>query len=150
MLLIEQCDSLREALRIAMILWNAMVRSEWGAQKIVKAPVPILLKSLGNCESYTWRQWSTLHHWILSIGAMAAKGMKEEKWFRQEMSELLSEQPHDEHYQNLRATATACLYFEPLQQTSLRELCDSLDVTEAAKQVSTTSPYAMPPLTGIV
>ena len=148
MLLTDQCDPLQETLRIAIILWNAMVRSAWGAQKIVKAPIPILIKALRNCESYTWHQWSAQHHWILSIGAMAARGTEEAKWFQQELRELWTNQPSSERYQNLRGDIKGMSIFRAttgdLATRAVRYPC----VTHAAEPVSTMNSYAMPPFTG--
>ena len=120
-----------EALRAALVIWNTMVRSKWGAQKIVKSAVFHLRRYLERCEPRDPWYSSSQRKWILTVGAMAAKSTTEEHWFQDELKHVSEIGSPTECHQELKTLSMECFYFEPLQEGDLLTLCSTITGCEA-------------------
>jgi hypothetical protein len=126
MLLSKQTRSDTEALRIAIIIWNSMVRSDWGARIIVKSTVQKLKAALMKCNRLDLCLTMNSTAWMLGIGAMATQNTAEQSWFKEQLHAFCGTWSQDELYPRLCNLFTQCLYFEPIQEERLQMLCISL------------------------
>lgn len=126
MLSIQFDDAYRETLRVTMIMWNTMVRTKWGAHKVVKSAIPHLRDCLQKFEWFGHWQSLPYRQWILSVGAMAAENTNEAQWFRRELKQTLGTGTASEYYENLKSISMDCFYFEPLQARQLWNLAQSI------------------------
>jgi hypothetical protein len=126
MLSSKQSRSDTEALRIAMIIWNCMIRSNWGARIIVTSTVQKLKAALMKCNRLDSCLTMGSTAWMLGIGAMAAQNTAEESWFKEQLHAFCGTWSQGELYPRLSNLFTQCLYFEPIQEERLQMLCESL------------------------
>ena len=123
-------DPRSEALRIALLIWAVDVLtlgSQYGALRTIRVVAPRLRCTLERArEEYSsWTGHTEVLLWILTVGAMALDGGKDQVWFIEQIVTLTSyaKVPDGAHIQALLERS---LYIHKVQHESLKKITDKV------------------------